>query len=173
MQALRNAGVTAICLCCGVLTWSQTAQWKEFVYQDDGFAISAPSQPIMQKRMMKPLAGEVEAHVYFIPAPEYQMMVMYAPLHPKDKRTPQQALEDAKKGPAVSGARLLSQKSIMLGKYPGLEMETEDDDNHQLGRFYAVNRRMYTLAIAVPKGRPFPAEAKHWLESFRIVAPEK
>jgi len=119
---------------------------------------------------MRPEAGEVEAHFYFIPLQNSQMVVMYAPFHPNDKRTPEQALNDAKKGITLAGATLVSEKAISIGKYPGIELEAEDAQSRQRGRFYAVERKMYTLAVSWPKDKPFPAEAQRWYDSFRVVA---
>src|SRR5712692_6319026 len=42
----------------------QTDNWKEYVYADDGFAVSAPVQPKMNKGPVKSAAGEIELHYY-------------------------------------------------------------------------------------------------------------
>ncbi len=151
------------------MAFCQASEWKEYVYAEDGFAISSPAKPQIQKRTMKPAAGEVEVHFYLIPLQNSKMVVMYAPLHPNDKRTPEQALNDAKKGIGLSGATLISEKTISIGKYPGIELESEDAQYRERGRFYAVDRRMYTLAVSWPKDKPFPAEAQGWYDSFRVV----
>ena len=98
LRMMKLSGFVGICLFGAILAASQAGDWKEYVYEGDGFAISAPSEPVLQKQMMKPVAGEVEVHFYFIAAEGYQMVVIYGPLHPNDKRTAQQALEDSKKG---------------------------------------------------------------------------
>jgi len=46
-------------------------------------------------KAQKPIGGEVEAHFYYFPAPGLIMAVMYAPLLPNDKRTPEEALKGA------------------------------------------------------------------------------
>jgi len=154
---------------CAVVVFSQPAQWKEYVYAADGFAISAPSQPMLQKQTMKPAAGEVEAHFYVVPLQNAQLMLMYAPLHPNDKRTAEQALAETKNGITLSGAKLIFEKKISLGDYPGIELESEDGQYHQRGRFYVIDRKIYTLAVAAPKGTPFPTAMSRWYESFRIL----
>ena len=170
MTNYRKATLFTICTFFAVMAFCQTSEWKEYVYAEDGFAISSPVEPHIEKRTLKPVAGEVEAHFYFTPLPGSQMVVMYAPLHPSDKRTTEQALNDAKAGIALSGARLISEKTISIGKYPGIELEAEDAQYLQRGRFYAVERRMYTLAVSWPKDKPIPAEAQRWYDSFRIVS---
>lgn len=169
MTQYQKAAVFAAGMLFTVVAFCQTTEWKEYVYAEDGFAVSSPLEPRIVKRTMNPVAGEVEAHFYFIPLQNSQMVVMYAPLHPNDKRTPEQALSDAKKGISLSGATLISEKTISLGKYPGVELESEDPQNRQRGRFYAVERKMYTLAVSWPKDKPFPAESQRWYDSFRVV----
>lgn len=169
----RKSILFAACIFGAVVAFCQASERKEYVYSDDGFAISAAAEPRIEKRTMKPVAGEVEAHFYFFPVKDAQMVVMYAPLHPDDKRTPEQGLNDAKKGITLSGATLVSEKAISIGKYPGIELEAEDAQYHQRGRFYAVERKMYTLAVAWPKDKPFPPEAQRWYDSFRVVGAGK
>jgi hypothetical protein len=173
MTKYQRSALFVICTLCAVVAFCQAGAWKEYTYAGDGFAISSPVEPSLEKRTMKPMAGEVEAHFYYIPMQDFQMFLMYAPLHPNDKRTPEQALNDSRKGIALSGAKLISEKTISIGKYPGIELETEDAQFHQRGRFYAVDRKIYTLAVSAPKDRPFPAEAQRWYESFRLVGAQK
>jgi len=173
MQICKRRVLPALCLFFSALALSEDRAWKEYAYPADGFAISSPVAPVLQKRMMKPVAGEVEAHFYFIPLESCQLVVMYAALHPSDKRTPEQALQDSMKGITLSGAKLISEKSISLGNYPGIELEIDDGRHHQRGRFYAIDRRMYTLAADVPSGKEFPPEVERWYKSFRIVGATK
>jgi hypothetical protein len=173
MTKYQRPALFAFFTFCTVVAFCQTGGWKEYTYAGDGFAISSPVEPSIEKRTMKAMAGEIEAHFYYIQLQDFQMALSYAPLHPNDKRTPEQALNDGKKGIALSGAKLLSEKTISIGKYPGIELETEDARFHQRGRFYAVDRKMYTLAVSAPKDKPFPAEAQRWYDSFRLVSAQK
>jgi hypothetical protein len=95
MTKYRKSTLFIICTFCTVVAFCQTSKWKEYVYAEDGFAISSPLEPRMEKRTMKPIGGEVEAHFYYFPAPGLIMAVMYAPLLPNDKRTPEEALKGA------------------------------------------------------------------------------
>ena len=173
MRIAKRFVLPVLCASFFALALSQVHDWKEYVYETDGFAISSPMAPALEKVTMQPVAGEVEAHLYYIPLQNCRLVVMYAPLHPDDKRAPEQALQDSKKGIALSGAKLLSQKSISLGNYPGIELETDNGQHHQLGRFYAIDRRMYTLAADVPSGKEFPPEVERWYKSFRMVSATK
>lgn len=169
MTKYLRPALFATCTFCAIVAFCQTGEWKEYVYAEDGFAISSPLEPQMEKRTMKLIGGEVEAHFYYFPAPGLDMVVIYAPLLPNDKRAPEEALKGAKNGLDRSGATVLSEKAISLGKYPGTELEVEDSQYRQRGRFYAVERKIYTLVVSWPKGKPFPAEAQRWYDSFRVV----
>jgi hypothetical protein len=173
MAKYRRAVLFATFTFCAIVAFCQAGEWKEYVYAEDGFAISSPAEPRMEKRTMKPIGGEVEAHFYYFPAPGLIMAVMYAPLLPNDKRAPEEALKGAKKGLDLSGATVLSEKAISLGKYPGTELEVEDSQYRQRGRFYAVERKVYTLVASWPKDKPLPAEAQRWYDSFRLVSAGK
>jgi hypothetical protein len=173
MTRSKAAVFIAAGVLCSVVAFSQALEWKEYVYADDGFAILAPSQPILQKQIMKPVAGEVEAHIYVVPWKSAQRMLMYAPLHPNDKRTAQEALKATRDGIDLSGAKLVYEKKISLGDYPGIELESEDAQVHQRGRFYVADRKVYSLVVAAPKDIPFPAAMNRWYESFRLLPGKK
>jgi hypothetical protein len=155
MTQYRRAVVFAASTFCAIVAFCQAGEWKEYVYAEDGFAISSPVEPRIEKRTMKLIGGEVEAHFYYFPAPGLIMAVMYAPLLPNDKRAPEEALKGAKKSLDTSGAT---------------ELEVEDSQYRQRGRFYAVERKIFTLVVSWPKDKPIPAEAERWCESFRLVS---
>jgi hypothetical protein len=161
----------ALGLLVSVVALGQGQTWKEYVYATDGFAISSPVEPVVQKRTRPGTTGDIEAHFYFTRLEGGQLIVIYAPLLAGDQRTQEQVFQDTRKG--VGNAKLLSDKSISLGNYRGIELETDDGQRHQLGRYYLIDRRIYTLAFSVPSGKEFPAEAERWSKSFRIVSATK
>jgi len=173
MAKYRRAVLFATCTFCVVVAFCQAGDWKEYVYAEDGFAISSSVEPRVEKRTMKPIGGEVEAHFYYFSSSGLIMALMYAPLLPNDKRAPEEALKGAKKSLDMSGATVLSEKAISLGQYPGTELEVEDSQYRQRGRFYAVERKVYTLVASWPKDKPLPAEAQRWYDSFRLVSARK
>lgn len=174
MPSVRKAAVFAFFLCCVVLVFSQNGEWKEYVYAEDGFAISSPREPAVQKSTVPVKMGEVEVHLYNIPLEKYQVVILYSPFHPNDKRTAEQALNDGKQPLLQSGAKLISEKPVSLGKYPGLEVEAENARYRQHGRFYVVERKMYAIIASTSQGKAFPAEElQRWFDSFRLVEPKK
>jgi hypothetical protein len=168
MRVTKRFVLPAICLFFCVLAWPQADAWKEYVYATDGFAITSPVAPTMQKRTREGENGPIEAHFYFVPVQGGQLIMICAPLQARGE----EALETAKK--AISSSKsLISLKSISFGKYPGFEQETDDGKQHQLGRMYAIEGRLYMLAASVPSGKALPAEADRWYKSFRLVSATK
>jgi len=173
MRRPRSLVLLVACLLASLLAFTQNLAWKEYVYERDGFAVSSPLEPVLEKRIMQPVAGEVEAHFYYASVKDCQLVIMYAPLHPNDKRTPEQALSDAKLGIIPTKTRLVYEKKITIGSYPGIEVETEEGQYHQRARFYAADRKMYGLVGAAPKETAFPADLQRWYESFRLLPAKK
>ena len=79
MTQYRRAVVFAASTFCAIVAFCQAGEWKEYVYAEDGFAISSPVEPRIEKRTMKLIGGEVEAHFYYFPAPGLIMAVMLCP----------------------------------------------------------------------------------------------
>jgi len=50
MTKYRKSTLFIICTFCTVVAFCQTSKWKEYVYAEDGFAISSPLEPRMEKR---------------------------------------------------------------------------------------------------------------------------
>jgi hypothetical protein len=163
----------AIGLFVATLAPSQTADWKEHAYPEDGFAIAAPSEPTFQKQTMKAVPGDVEAHIYTVPLKNAQLMLMCASLNANDKRTPEEVLNDVKKVVNVVDTKLVLEKKISLGDHPGIEIELEDAQYHQHSRSYLVDRRVYTLVAATYKDLQFPSEMQRWYDSFRLLPKPK
>src|SRR5579863_10770584 len=57
-----------VCATAPVFAQDQAAkaEWKEYPYPDDGFALTAPSQPMLQKQQQATAAGNVEMRQYSV-----------------------------------------------------------------------------------------------------------
>lgn len=99
-----------------------------------------------------------------------------------DQRTSEQVLEKAKDIYAsylgtsfkyATPATVIFEKPISIGKYPGIEFEMQHDNLRYLGRFYAVDRRVYSLTVGTQTQVPFPEEMQRWYNSFRLIEPKE
>jgi hypothetical protein len=146
--------------------------WKEYAYPQDGFSVSAPATPKMEREKTQSAAGgNVELHYYGITlAGDSGFMVVVSPVLPNDQRSPQQVLADAKKGAVDSvNGKLISETSVSLGSNPGIQIEFEAGDHHSRNRYYVVGKKLYQLAALAPQGKPIPADTDRFFGSFQLV----
>jgi hypothetical protein len=157
---------------------AQDKAWKEYVYPEDNFAISAPAQPRVEKQTIRVVGGTSLAHIYSVSAGEHgAFMVFVYRRHRSDRRSEKEVEEQARAGAlrSVSG-KLTAQSEAALGIYRGSQIDLESQHpevsrkNHRIrNRFYVVGRRLYQLMAISPAGEALPAETDRWFKSFRLV----
>ena len=106
--------------------------WKAYSYAADGFSASFPFEPVQQKKNVPSDGGIFELRTYPAQDGEAAMFVgvcdFGAAITGKDPAT---VLQGAKNGALTNtNARLLSEKAITLGSYPGVEFEADNDAMH-------------------------------------------
>ena len=159
----------------------QSGDWKEYIYVQDGFAILAPDKVNFERQTFASDQGNVETHIYSITAGEENVFALLLFIRPsKDRRSAQQVLDQARESAVGEGnnGRLVSQKAVALGSYPGLELELEyrypesgAKNHHSRNRYFVVGNRLYRLMSIAPAGLPLSAETDRWFKSFRLVSP--
>lgn len=149
-----------------------SAEWKEYVFADDLFKVSSPMQPVFEKRTHVFMHGENEEHRYFMVSNGMQYTIMHEPMQISDHRSPKKILAEMKQYFAHS-VLPNTEKSILLGEYPGIEMQMEDDSTHSRGRIYVANRGLYVVIATVHKREPFPEDLKRWDASLTFLEPKK
>jgi len=181
MRKALPAGSFAFCAFLMIAAFSQSSQWQEYVYAEDGFAISAPSKPGLivfdpKKDVAEPYKRSIPKtattkHMYAVALGlDSGLTVTYWLLSPEDKRTPEQVLADEKK----LFNDIISEKPVALGKFPGIEIEGEFDGRHIKRRTYLVGRKLYALAgLSTRANKALPDELQRWYDSFRLVDPQK
>lgn len=186
MPNLRRTTILALCIFFTVLGLSQSAEWKEYVYAKEGFAISAPLEPWIHPRYLDGGKGEgLIGHSYLFPLTSqeqegsaYEFLLAVNLRRDTDQRTPEQVLNDAKTQYAsyfgtsfklASPATVIYEKPISLGKYPGIEFEMQHENIRCFGRFYVVDRRAYSLTVRTQTQLPFREEMQRWYRSFRLI----
>lgn len=133
-------------------------QWKEYSYPEDGFAISAPSAPDIQKETE---AADVRVYTWRV-ASDVSLSIRTA-IRPNCMKTLQEPLPPDAYYPG-------SLKRLFLDGNLGMEYESPyGTAGHSLQRFYCVKQRAYSLTVAYPESKPRPAAADKMLDSFRLV----
>ena len=157
---------------------AQADTWKEYVFDDDGFAVSAPSQPELTSQPIYVASGTADAHVYTTAAGSDTALMLFVFQRDRaDRRTTAQFHEQARQGSLdpVNG-KLRRRSDLKLGKFAGIELEFEaqhpelDTRTHQVrSRYYMVGHKIFHLIAIAPIGAPFPDDAERWFKSFRLT----
>jgi hypothetical protein len=194
MCALENglaAGRLAVALCvisgCALFNCTVTAAadsasagdaWNDYVYAVDGFAISAPVAPILEKQNIHAANGTTEGRMYAIQTgDDNAFIVSVIARGDADQRSDQQVLDEARMGALRrANAIVLVQSNISLGPYRGSQIDLETQNGEAAGtnkrirdRFFVVGRRLYQLMAVAPTGEPLPVGTGRWFDSFRLV----
>jgi hypothetical protein len=157
---------------------AQTDNWKEYVFNDDGFAISAPSEPELTSQPIYVAGGTADAHVYTTAVvPGTALMLFVFQRDRADRRTTAQFHEQARQGSLDSvNGKLRKRSDLTLGKFAGVELEFEaqhpelDTRTHQVrSRYFMVGRKIFHLVAIAPIDTTFPEDADRWFKSFRLT----
>ena len=158
-------------LCFAAVLGAQAPEWKTYSYPADGFSASYPSAPNLQKQNVPTDAGSFELRAYLAQEGEAALFVGVCDYGSAVAgRSSDTVLEGAKEG-AVSNVkgRLISEKKITLGTYPGVEFEAENSTTHFSARVYLVGTTLYQTLTAAPLGQPYPGTTR-FLDSFQLIA---
>jgi hypothetical protein len=145
---------------------SPADKWKEYTYKNDGFAISAPSKPVMGESRA---AGGQEVHTYYILIVEGSgILVVYSPLIPENLKSPEKVLSDGRDGAARNG-KVVSETQITLGGYPGLDYEVLTAKQRYHWRCFVADKKLYQILSYAPPEHMFLPETDRVIESFKLI----
>jgi len=161
----RLVGVLACPLIAGVflaaplLSQSTQSAWKEYSYPRDGFAVSAPVKPVLnkQERTLEIALDNSVVTISLSPADAHDVL-------------PRAFLQGAKNG--LLGklhAKLVSEKDITLQGCPGIQFDYESAKSRLRSRIYVAKKIVFTLMAGVPKGRRIPDSVNRIFDSLRLL----
>ena len=167
----RGLAICVVLISLGQALGAQSAAWKSYSYPADGFSVSFPAEPSMQKQNVPTDAGTFELRAYlaevgdaavYVGVCDYGSAVV--------NRSPESVLSGAQQG-AIDNvkAHLLNGKKITLGTYPGVEFEAENDTMHFSARIYLVGTTLYQTLVAAPLGNPYVG-ATRFLDTFQLIS---
>jgi hypothetical protein len=147
-------------------------EWKEYSYANDGFSMTTPSQPGLEKQQQATTSGNIEMRQYSVDLTGNVEVLMSVSDFPNTNHaTPKEALEAAVNGSIQSAkAKKASEKDIELQQVPGIEFEADTEAYHMVGRYYWRDNRLFSLLAVAPLGAPMPADAMRVLDSLKFVA---
>jgi hypothetical protein len=150
---------------------AQTPEWKTYSYPADGFSVSLPSQPNIQKQNVPTDAGTFELRTYVVDVAPSGMMVGVCDYGSElAGKEPDSVLQGAKNGALKNtNTRLVHERKISLGVNHGLEFEAENDTIHITVRVYVAGTTLYQVLVVYPVGKELQ-NGTEFLDSFQLIA---
>lgn len=164
-----SAVLSSVALFCPLVLLSQSGQWewKEYVYPNDGFAITFPFAPVPRRD-----PKNVHMNTYTIHFTADSGVTLRVDDEKRDCATTLNSLKDGalhNKQPEQP-INPSSVKDVSLGEYPGLEYEFRFDPEFTVyDRFLCVNGRFYNFTAKWATKQPRPAAMTRIIGSFRIL----
>lgn len=148
------------------------SDWKEYSFESDGFAVSAPAEPAFTRQSQNTDAGTVEVHHYAIELGNNSGVMISSAQFDNAQGDPKELLQNAKNG-AINAmqAKITSEKEITLQDFPGIEFVAENANFHVRSRMYMVKGRLLTLLAIAPSNDKIPPLTDRVFDSFKIKAP--
>jgi hypothetical protein len=148
------------------------AEWKEYSYADDGFALTAPSTPTLEKKQQATASGNVEMRQYSVDLANDAGVLMSVSNFPSAENSdPKTVLESAVNGSVqATKSKKTSAKDIQLQQVPGIEFDAEGDTFHMRGRYYWSKGRLFSMLAVAPIGTAIPEDAVRVFDSLKFVA---
>jgi hypothetical protein len=176
MLLIRKQLLRRLTVCTAVFSFAlalnaQTTAWKTYSYPEDGFSISYPTEPSVQKNYVPTAAGTFELRAYISEVGEAALYVGVCDYGTAVAgRTPESVLSGAQQG-AIDNvkAHLISSKAITLGTYPGIAFEAESDSMHFSARIFLVGSALYQNLVASPILSQYP-DSTRFMDSFQLIA---
>lgn len=144
----------------------QTAQWRSYVYPDDGFAITLPSQTTPRND-----GGDRHIHVYTVRLESGTIFnlravhkLMDCEITLADLWDKADSNEDPQ-DPVIRGTL----KQVELSGLRGLEYETGSSNERSLHRFHCGDKIFYIISAGYKGKRP--ADVNRIINSFQVVNP--
>lgn len=150
---------------------SQSPRWEEYVYNADGFAVSSPSEPKVEKGTEQTASGPIEMRTYTVELGD-DLVLMWAVSDfsrfgiPDVKKFFQAGESGAVK--RVDG-KLASEHEISMDGNPGVEFEVEAKGFHLRYRYYLVKGKTIMVGTVAPVGKPFSPDAERFFGSLRLL----
>lgn len=150
--------------------------WKEYVSREGEYSIRIPlgrENDVSQDAPL-PNGGKTKVSAHTVdagPTGTFQIAFNDYPAEAVMATTAERLLNDTKNGFMLTqkGARILGEKKISLGAYPGLEVRIEETNGFGLLRIYIVKNRSYILVAGGPGKRVSSDDVAKFFDSFKVM----
>jgi hypothetical protein len=151
---------------------AEAAPWMEYAYPNDGFAISAPGKPALEKNTFRLPVGTLEQHTYTIKMTGgAEFSVVVSQVGQNDQRQAPQLLSDFKRFARMGlGITHASDQPISLAGYAGVQLEDTSATDRFARRYFVIGRKTYQVSTFTPLNQqPLSAEETQFFNSFRLI----
>lgn len=169
--------IVAFSMTTGFQQASSQTNWQVFISKEGGFKLLLPGKPAEQTIPINSPSGSSIFHTFASIGKDGAIYTFAYFDLPGFKNSPDQitsALDTARNGHIAStNGKLISEKKISLGEYPGREVEAKTPVAIVTSRIYLVKNRMCLTSVFVPEAKAgsetIGKNASKFLDSFRIL----
>ena len=150
---------------------TEPLRWIEFSPKDSGFSIMVPAQPTQRMFAHSTADEKATSPLYEVKQGDVKYVISYMTHHFSEAVNDRNHFLDmaAEAGITQAGGTLTSSRSIVLGGYPGREVEGRIQENIYRSRVYLVDQRVYLLIVLMPATATSSEAAAKFFKSFKIV----
>lgn len=161
---------SAIILLFALIMWSSftSAQekadaWKQYVFAEDGFAITVPQDPKPHPDSTLP---DMTAYTVSLGRGRITLRVSH------QNRDCTSTLRELKEGASAGKGNInpASVTDVFVDGNPGIEYRYTLNSSYLVSdRFYCVNGKFYSFSTAWQSNQPFPKDATRIISSFHLL----
>jgi hypothetical protein len=176
MKLSVKHGLVLVSLFLFVLAGCKPVPWTEFKSKDGNFSVLLPGTPTESVQTLTAQSEQIDVQFYTLTTGNTAYMVSYSD-YPASifQTTPIKSILDGARDGAVknSQGRLINETDIVLGTYPGRELNVESSDGTNVMRahLFVVKERLYQVIVITAKGRASSPDLKKFLDSFQLITP--
>ena len=156
-----------------VLAAPEADRWKRVSPTDAGFTLEFPAPPSEMEQRVKAADGKSEMVVHTLAAADGETAYMAGWHDYPPTTTSADAILDGARDGALANTKgtLVSEKKIKTGAHPGRELVIQARGTTTHARIYWVKGRLIQMLAIMPEGQVVEADAKAFLDSFRLDEP--
>jgi hypothetical protein len=177
MTSFRFAVVVLLTfLAARSLAAAEPAEPKPFTSKDGRFTISFPGKPETTTSALKTPDGEMDLHIFKFARKDKELYtVVYSdyPVEKLNQADPERRLDAARDGGLdATHGKLVKETKIKADGFQGRDIEIELQGVSRYSRMILVRNRLYVIMAVPDNGKTAAADAKKFLDSFKL-APAK
>jgi hypothetical protein len=167
--------VLAVALLVPAASSAQMSAWSEYPYVADGFAISAPSEPLKATVSDSGTAASpLPTHTIIWRLPDGSVLLIASSVSPNGWDTsagdPVDSVLDGELQ-SLTGGKLISKKPIVIPSATGIDCVLDGDAYHARTRIVRQGNHIWAMLVLGVISKPLTDQADRFFASFRVTLP--